>query len=53
VVRNGHYAYGNLNGNRAAVKCVEESGKSFVYFAVAGPHREKVEALRNDIARKL
>ena len=52
VVRNGDYAYGNLDGNRAAVKCVATSGSSFVYFAVAGPQKEKVEALRNAIARK-
>jgi ethanolamine utilization microcompartment shell protein EutL len=51
VVRNGNYSYGNLNGNRAAVKCAENSGNSFVYFAVAGPRKEKVEELRNAIAR--
>jgi hypothetical protein len=50
VVRNGNYSYGNLNGNRAAVKCVDTGGNSFVYFAVAGPQRTKVEELRNAIA---
>lgn len=53
VVKNGDFAYGNFNGNRAAVKCVAGSGKSFVYFAVAGPDRDVVEKLRNDIARRL
>ena len=53
VVKNGNYSYGNMDGNRAAVKCVETSGSSFVYFAVAGPQRDKVEELRNAIARKL
>lgn len=53
VVKNGNYSYGNLAGNRAAVKCVENSGSSFVYFAVAGPERDKVEELRNAIARKM
>ena len=53
VVRNGNYSYGDFNGNRAAVKCVESRGSSFVYFAVAGPQRETVERLRNQIAQKL
>jgi hypothetical protein len=53
VVRNGHYSYGNLAGNRAAVKCVGSAEGSFVYFAVAGAQREVVEQLRNQIARKL
>jgi hypothetical protein len=52
VVRNGNYSYGNLKGNRAAVKCVETGGSSFVYFAVAGPKKAKVEELRNAIARQ-
>jgi hypothetical protein len=54
VVRNGNYSYGNSNESRAAVKCVDESAqRSFVYFIVAGPRRETVEQLRNQIARKL
>ena len=52
-MKNGNYSYGNMDGNRAAVKCVESSGSSFVYFAVAGPQRDKVEELRNAISRKL
>jgi hypothetical protein len=52
VVRNGNFSYGTLNGNRAAVKCVATGGSSFVYFAVAGPQRTKVEELRNAIAYK-
>jgi hypothetical protein len=52
VVRNGNFSYGTLNGNRAAVKCVETGASSFVYFAVAGPQRTKVEELRNAIAYK-
>jgi len=53
IAQNGGYSYGNLNGNRAAVKCVEIAGGSFVYFAVAGAEREAVERLRNEIAWKL
>ena len=53
VVKNGDYSYGNFNENRAAVKCVEGSGGSFVYFAVAGSQRETVERLRNQIAQEL
>ena len=52
VVRNGNFSYGNLRGNRAAVKCVENPGGSFVYFAVAGSDKESVERLRNEIAWK-
>jgi hypothetical protein len=52
VVRNGNYSYGNLSGNRAAVKCVETGASSFVYFAVAGAKKAKVEELRNAIARQ-
>ena len=53
VVKNGNYSYGDFNENRAAVKCVEGAGGSFVYFAVAGSQRETVERLRNQIAQKL
>jgi hypothetical protein len=52
VVRNGTFSYGNLKGNRAAVKCVHIYGGSFVYFTVAGSEKETVENLRNEIARK-
>ena len=52
VVKNGNYSYGNFNDNRAAVKCVEMNGGSFVYMAVAGPKNEVVEKLRNEIAWK-
>ena len=52
VVRNGAFSYGNLNGNRAAVKCVDVPGGSFVYFSVAGANKEAVEKLRNEIAHK-
>jgi hypothetical protein len=53
VVKNGNYSYGDFKENRAAVKCVESAERSFVYFIVAGPRRETVEQLRNEIARKL
>ena len=53
VVRNGNYSYGDFKENRAAVKCVESAGGSFVYFAVAGSQKETVEQLRNQIAQKL
>ena len=53
VVQNGNYSYGNFNDNRAAVKCVELNGGSFVYLAVAGPEETVVEKLRNEIAWKL
>lgn len=52
VVRNGNYSYGNLDENRAAVKCVELRKGSFVYFAVASTDKETAEELRNRIARK-
>ncbi len=52
VVQNGNYSYGNFNENRAAVKCVEISNGSLVYLAVAGPERDVVEKLRNEIAWK-
>ena len=52
VVRNGNYSYGNFNDNRAAVKCVEMNNGSFVYLAVAGPEKEVVEKLRNEISWK-
>jgi hypothetical protein len=52
VVRNGNFSYGNLRDNRAAVKCIENQGGSFVYFAVAGSNKESVEKLRNEIAWK-
>ncbi len=50
VVRNGEYSYGNFNENRAAVSASAREGGSFLYFAVAGPRKEKVEQLRNAIA---
>lgn len=53
VVRNGDYAYGNYQGSRAAVKCVEMPEGSFVYFAVASTTREAAEKLRNQISTKL
>ncbi|MDH5327203.1 MAG: hypothetical protein OEZ68_19475 [Gammaproteobacteria bacterium] len=49
VVLNGNYAYGNYKNNRAAVKCVEVNGGSFVYLMVAGPEKRVVEELRNEI----
>lgn len=52
VVQNGNFSYGNFNDNRAAVKCVEMNGGSFVYLAVAGPEKKVVEKLRNEIAWK-
>lgn len=52
VVRNGNFSYGNLRDNRAAVKCIENQGGSFVYFAVAGADKGAVEKLRNEIAWK-
>lgn len=52
VVRSGTYVYGNSGPNRAAVKCVDQKGESsFLYLAVAGPDKESVEKLRNEIAR--
>jgi hypothetical protein len=53
VVRNGNYSYGDFKGNRAAVKCVETAEGSFLYFAVAGPRKETVEQLRNQLGRTL
>ena len=54
VVRNGTYVYGNSGPNRAAVKCVEHGRESsFLYIAVAGPVKQSVEDLRNNIAWSL
>lgn len=55
VVKNELYVYGNLNGNRAAIKCVDVDmvNNSFVYTAVAGANVKLVEKLRNEIAWKL
>jgi hypothetical protein len=52
VVRNGDYSYGNFEGSRAAVKCVEMPKGSFVYFAVASTERAAAEELRNRISNK-
>jgi hypothetical protein len=52
VVRNGDFSYGNMDENRAAVKCVQMPQGSFVYFAVASRDRATAEKLRNSIARK-
>lgn len=52
VVRNGNFSYGNFDESRAAVKCVDMSQGSFVYFAVASPKKEKAEDLRNRISAK-
>jgi 3D (Asp-Asp-Asp) domain-containing protein len=49
VTREGLSRYGNLAHNRAAVKCAEIPGGSFLYFAVAGSDRATVELLRNRI----
>ncbi|MDO6568860.1 hypothetical protein Q4561_17440 [Alteromonas sp. 1_MG-2023] len=53
VVKNERYVYGNLNGNRATIKCAEVANHSFVYTAVAGANVASVEKLRNEIAWKL
>ncbi|WP_281561081.1 hypothetical protein [Thalassomonas sp. RHCl1] len=53
VIKNKLYVYGNRNGNRAAIKCVNMGGNSFVYAAVAGADVTLVEKLRNEIAWKL
>lgn len=53
VVRNGNYVYGNYHSNRAAVKCVSSGKGSFLYLAVAGPDKETVEELRNEISWKM
>ncbi|MGI9330783.1 MAG: hypothetical protein ACR2QB_08675, partial [Gammaproteobacteria bacterium] len=52
TVKNGNYSYGNFAANRAAVKCVKNGSGSFVYIMVAGPDRNTVEKLRNELARK-
>lgn len=53
VVRNGNYVYGNFSGNRAAIKCVPNGDETFAYAAVAGPEKEEVEHLRNEIVWRL
>lgn len=52
VVKNGNYVYGNYLGNRAAVKCASLDKGSFLYLAVAGPDKDIVEKLRNEISKK-
>lgn len=53
VVKNENYIYGNFHNNRVAVKCVSRGAASFVYLAVAGPNKEIVEKLRNEVAWKM
>ncbi len=53
VVKNKNYVYGNYHDNRAAVKCVPMGSGSFIYLAVAGPTKEMVEKLRNEISWKM
>ena len=53
ITKNDKYVYGNLGSNRAAIKCVSLSDKSFVYTAVAGENVKVVEEIRNKISWKL
>lgn len=53
VAKNGTYVYGTLLSNRAAVKCVPHGKGTFVYTAVAGPDKEQVGRLRNEIFWRL
>ncbi|WP_199611654.1 hypothetical protein [Flocculibacter collagenilyticus] len=53
VIQNNQYIYGNFDGNRAVIKCVDLAEKSFVYIAVAGSNVKQVEKLRNEISWKL
>lgn len=53
IIKNDKYVYGNLDGNRATIKCVDLSGKSFVYTAVAGSDIKLVEKIRNKISWQL
>ena len=53
IIKNDKYVYGNLDGNRATIKCVDLSGKSFVYTAVAGSNIKLVEKIRNKISWQL
>lgn len=53
VAKNGTYVYGNLLSNRAAIKCIPNGEGTFVYTAVAGPEKEQVERLRNEIFWRL
>jgi hypothetical protein len=52
AVKKDNFTYANHGRNRAAVKCVSTHDGSFLYFAVAGPDKESVEKLRNEIAWK-
>ncbi|MCG8669969.1 MAG: hypothetical protein MI867_11190 [Pseudomonadales bacterium] len=55
VVKSSHgeFVYGNYSNNRAAIKCIQVEGKTFVYAVVAGPKVEVVEKLRNEIMWQL
>jgi len=52
TVRNGKASYGNFSDNRAALKCVDVTGGSYVFIAVAGADKKEVETLRNKIAQE-
>ena len=53
IIKNDKYVYGNLDGNRATIKCVDLSDQSFVYIAVAGANIKLVEKIRNKISWQL
>lgn len=51
IVKNGSYVYGNLNANRAAVKCIAQGSQTFMYAIVAGADVKQVEQLRNKVVQ--
>lgn len=53
VAKNGTYVYGTLLANRATIKCVPNGEGTFVYTVVAGPEKDQVGRLRNEIFWRL
>lgn len=53
IVRQQNFVYGNAQAQRVAVKCVPLDKQTFMYVAVAGEQRERVEKLRNQIIQMM
>lgn len=47
------YVYGVFNDTQVSVTCAKLEDKTFVYTSVAGPNKEVVERLRNEVVQKL
>lgn len=47
------FVYGNAQAQRIAIQCVPLDKQIFMYTAVAGEQRERVEKLRNQIIQMM